>query len=250
MLFIGHGSPMNAIEENLYTRGWKALAAALPRPSAIAVLSAHWFVPGTRVNNDPHPRTVHDMYGFPKARYELSYAVAGATALADEARGLRGNGAVVDNGWGLDHGAWSVLHVMYPQADLPVFQVSIDSEALPQAHYELGRRLAPLRRKSVLLLASGNIVHNLQLVDFGAAGGLPWAVDFDGWVKERVLSRQHADLLEYGRAGKSAALAVPTPDHYQPLLYLLGASRPEEAVAAHLESCVYGSLSMTCYRFG
>lgn len=247
LLFIGHGSPLNALEDNEYTRNWKRIAAALPKPAAILAVSAHWYTDGTRINDARHPKTIYDMYGFPKELYEISYPAPGAPELAHHTRSLIQTGVAIDNNWGYDHGAWVVLHGMYPQADIPVSQLSVDANAGAAAHFEIGKRLAPLREKGVLILGSGNIVHNLSRVNFSMDGGYGWAGEFDNYIKDRIMQGAYRDVMDYRQAGPAAALAVPTPDHFDPLLYILGAADGADQVAVLNDSCIYGSLSMTCY---
>jgi len=249
VIFIGHGSPMNAIEDNPMTRMWRQLGRDLPRPRAILAVSAHWFVPGTCVNDQIQPRQIYDMYGFPRELYELQYAAQGAPELA--ARVQRLTPCPVDNSWGIDHGTWSVLVHLYPQADIPVCQLSIDRTAPPELHFRLGQELAGLRDEGVLILGSGNIVHNLHRVDFARAGGEPWAETFDNAVGEKIRQRDWASLLHPENISpEMARLAIPTPDHYWPLLYVLGASLPADPIDSFNAVCQFGSLSMTGYRFG
>ncbi|MGI6239248.1 MAG: 4,5-DOPA dioxygenase extradiol [Christensenellales bacterium] len=247
-LFIGHGSPMNAIEDNAYAKSWMALGRDLPRPEAILCVSAHWFTGGTRTSDAESPETIYDMYGFPKELYEVVYAAPGSPKFAHATRDLLG-GIPIDNSWGLDHGTWSVLRRMYPDADIPVFQLSVDARASTQAHFDMGRKLAPLRDQGVMILGSGNIVHNLRRVDWNVAGGFPWAEAFDDYIKQSILSGDYARVVDYQQAGESAPLAVPTLDHYAPLLYTLGAAREDDAVRVFNDSCSLGSISMTCYQF-
>lgn len=248
-LFVGHGSPMNAIEENEYTRAWEALAQGLPRPEAILCVSAHWFTRGTRVSALAENRMIYDMYGFPDELYRVVYPAPGAPAVARRALALLGGAARQDDTWGLDHGAWSVLRRMYPQADVPVFQVSVDMDATPETHFALGKALAPLRNEGVMILASGNVVHNLGMVAWGQAGGFPWADTFDRYVREAVTGRAYGRAVAFREAGPSARLAVPTPDHYAPLLYALGAAAQDDALTVFCDARMMGSLSMTGYAF-
>lgn len=249
VLFVGHGSPMNAIEENEFSRAWRALGEALPRPRAILAVSAHWFVAGTRVNGAAQPRQIYDMYGFPQPLYQMKYPAPGAPELALRVRELLPK-AEQDDRWGIDHGTWSVLCHMFPAADVPVTQLSVDYGAPAETHYEIGRALAPLREEGVLILASGNVVHDLRRVDWDMEGGLPWADEFDEYVRRAVLEDRPEDVVQYSRAGDCAREAFPTPDHFYPLLYALGAREPDEAVEVFCKKRVLGSLSMTGYRFG
>jgi len=249
VLFVGHGSPMNAIEENPFTQTWKSVFAGIPKPKAILSVSAHWYVPGTRVSDTAQPKTIYDMYGFSPELYAVTHPAPGAPELALEV-GRRLNVSVtVDNTWGLDHGTWSVLHVVDPVAEIPVFQLSIDKNAEPGTHYALGRQLAFLREQGVLIMGSGNVVHNLRQVDFGVNGGFEWAESFDRAIRERVAARKDEEVVNYSSLGGTARLAVPTPDHFNPLLYALGASDPSDMVSVFNEACTMGSLSMTGYLF-
>ncbi len=248
-LFVGHGSPMNAIEDNEYSRGWKEIAKKFPRPEAILSVSAHWYTDGTKVSDAANPETVYDMYGFPDELYKVLYNAPGAPELAHAAKDLIRADVQIDNSWGLDHGTWSVLHRMYPEADIPVFQLSLDSRTSFGAHFDIGREIASLREKGVLILGSGNIVHNLALVKWGMEGGFPWAVEFDSYIKDKITSRQYEDVISYGNAGKSSEMAFFTPEHFYPLLYVLGASSPEDRLTIFNDSCTMGSVSMTSYLF-
>jgi 4,5-DOPA dioxygenase extradiol len=248
-VFIGHGSPMNAIEDNAFTRGWKEIAAAMPRPEAILSVSAHWYTPGTRVMNNAWPRMIYDMYGFPKELYEVIYPAPGAPELAKQTHALLDGMASLDDGWGFDHGTWSVLGVMFPMADIPVVQLSVDRNATPKTHYEIGQRIASLREQGILVLGSGNVVHNLSLVDFDREDGFDWAYEFDAYIHAAISGHKHANVIEYRRAGECAKPAFPSPDHYYPLLTVLGATGESDAASVFNEACVMGSLSMTCYLF-
>jgi len=249
VLFVGHGSPMNAIEDNAYSRAWSALGESLERPEAILSVSAHWFGRGTRVNDSPTPAMIYDMYGFPEELYRVQYPAPGSPELAHKARALLGDFVTVDNGWGIDHGTWSVLRRVFPKADIPLVQLSINAALTPAEHYALGERLRPLRDEGVLLLGSGNIVHNLSRVDWRMAGGQPWAEEFDQYILGAVQRRSHEDAIFYERAGEAALLAVPSMDHYAPLLYVLGASDEEDAIRVFNDDCTLGSVSMTSYLF-
>ena len=249
VLFVGHGSPMNAIELNEFSRAWRELGLALPRPSAILAVSAHWYVAGTRVNGAAQPRQVYDMYGFPQPLYQLKYPAPGAPELAARIQTLLPETAR-DDRWGIDHGTWSVLCHMFPDADVPVTQLSVDYGAPADAHYAIGRALKPLREEGVLILASGNVVHDLRRVDWDMEGGLPWADEFDEYICRAILEDRPQDVVRYTRAGNSAREAFPTPDHFYPLLYALGAREPGEAAEVFCKKRMMGSLSMTGYRFG
>lgn len=250
VLFVGHGSPMNAIENNRFTAEWEKLKDRIPRPQAILSISAHWFRPGLRVSNDPAPRTIYDMYGFPEELYQVAYAAPGAPQLAQLAKDLIGNGVRIDNSWGLDHGTWSVLCRIYPQADIPVFQLSVDSDAPAKSLYETGQKLHSLRERGVLIFGSGNVVHNLARVNWSMTEeGYPWAEEFDGYIKESILNRNDEKIINYKQAGDAALLSVPALDHYAPLLYVLGAAEREDNISVFNDSCALGALSMTGYLF-
>lgn len=251
VLFVGHGSPTNAIEDNDYTQAWERVAREIPRPRAIVSLSAHWFTRGTRIMNQGHPETIHDMYGFPQALYDLTYDAPGDPELAQEVAGLISRKTTFDQSWGLDHGTWSVLAHLYPERDIPVIQVSIDATATPEEHYRTGRELAPLRDRGVLLLGSGNVVHNLRMVDWSQErGGYDWAREFDDHVKGAIERGGFEDVVGYRSLGQTARLAVPTPDHFSPLLYVLGGGDPVEKAEVFNHSCTLGSLSMTSFLLG
>ncbi len=250
-LFIGHGSPMNALQDNDLTRSWTALGEKLPRPRAILCISAHWETKGVLITSAKSPRIIHDFYGFPQALYEVSYPAPGDPALAKalEARLANFRARADLDGWGLDHGAWSVLKFLYPQADVPVLQLSLDLRRSPAEHYEIGKALAGLRDEGVLILGSGNIVHNLRLFDPRSLDPYPWATAFDAEVARRIKARDHAGLIDYLAMGPEAVLAVPEPDHYLPLLYVLATQGPDE-VALVFNEAIVGSLSMTSAALG
>jgi len=250
VLFVGHGSPMNAIEDNDFSRNWRSLAERIPKPEAIISFSAHWFTDGTKIMNQEKPETIYDMYGFPIELYEVVYDSPGAPDLAKLSKELISKETEFDNSWGIDHGTWSVLVHMYPERDIPVFQISIDAYAPPEAHYQIGKELSSLRGQGVLILGTGNIVHNLRLVDWSMGNkGFEWAYQFDDFINENTLANNHENILNYKDAGKMAKLAVPTPDHFYPLLYVLGASDQEDKITVFNKSCVLGSVTMTGYLF-
>ena len=250
VLFVGHGSPMNAIEDNEFSQTWKALGKRLPRPKAILAVSAHWYSEGTRTSDLENPRMIYDMYGFPEELYELKYPVLGSPELASQLKKSIGDVVSIDNRWGIDHGTWSVLCHMYPDADIPVVQLSIDHQAPAMTHYEIGKKLRSLRADGVLILASGNIVHNLALINWQMEGGYPWAHEFDSFIKNNILEKNHDAVIHHERVGISAEKAFYTPDHYFPLLYALGASEPTDDIEVFNEKCLMGSMSMTGYIFG
>ncbi|MEG6586298.1 4,5-DOPA dioxygenase extradiol [Dendrosporobacter sp. 1207_IL3150] len=248
-IFVGHGSPMIAIEDSPYSRTWAQIAAELPKPEAILSISAHWYTKGTRVMVNDRPRTIHDFYGFPEALYRIMYPASGAPDYARKARELLGDSAVFDESWGLDHGTWCVLRSMYPEADIPVFQVSVDRSASPEEHYALGRKLFDLRNQGVMIFGSGNVVHNLSMIDWSRGGGYDWAYEFDNAIVDHVLKKAHQGVIEYQRLGRPAQMAVPTLEHFLPLLYVLGAVNENDLIRVYNQVCTMGSLSMTSYVF-
>jgi 4,5-DOPA dioxygenase extradiol len=244
--FIGHGSPMNALEDNRYTAAWQQLAATLPRPTAVLAISAHWYTRGTAVTAVQQPKTIHDFRGFPPELFAFQYRAPGDPALAQRAAAALAPIRVIDDrDWGLDHGSWSVLARMYPKADVPVVQLSIDGTREAAYHYELGRRLSSLRDEGVLILGSGNVVHNLRQVDFRPDAPAPdWASGFESAVREHVLSSEHQSLIDYERLNPGAAQSVPTPDHYLPLLYVLGTQADGDRATIPIDGIELGAASM------
>lgn len=252
-LFLGHGNPMNALAKNLYTEGWAAIGTSLPRPQAVLAISAHWYIPGCGVTVNPLPRTIHDFGGFPPELYAVEYPAPGSPELARRVKDLLAPVPVkLDDSWGLDHGTWSVLTHVFPHADIPVVQLAIDERQPPLYHYELGKRLAPLREEGVLIVGSGNLVHNLHSYAWGRAGvdAYDWAIRFENKVRELLLAGDDAPLVAYEGLGRDALLSIPTPDHYLPLLYILGLRRPEDAITFPVEGVDGGSVSMLAVRFG
>jgi 4,5-DOPA dioxygenase extradiol len=250
-LFLGHGNPMNAIQDNAWTRGWRRLGEELPRPRAILAVSAHWYAPETAVTSAAAPRTIHDFGGFPRELYEVRYPAPGDPGLARRVRELLAPLRVVaDEGWGLDHGTWSVLAHLVPDASVPVVQLSLDETAAPAFHFDLGRRLAPLRDEGVLILGSGNLVHNLHAYGWGRHVPEPfeWAVRFETAARRLIVERNAGPLVEYETLGPDALLSVPTPEHFLPLLYVLGARREGDAVDFPVEGIDGGSVSMLTVR--
>ena len=252
VLFVGHGSPMNAIADNEYTRSLRALGARLGKPAAVLCVSAHWLTRGTAVTGMKHPRTIHDFGGFPEALYQVRYPAPGSPEVAALAREALGAGVAVDvEEWGLDHGTWSVLRHMYPEADVPVVQLGIDYGASARRHLEMGEKLRPLREKGVLILGSGNIVHNLRRISFEEdAPPEDWAVEFDAWVKARLEARDFDALAGDLSLAPSGRVGVPTPDHYDPLLYVLGASDAGDRLRWEFEGIQNASISMRSVSFG
>lgn len=248
-LFIGHGSPMNAIEDNPFSRALARLGRGLPRPRAIVAVSAHWLSQGIRVTGDAHPKTVHDFGGFPRELYEVRYPAPGDPTLAREVAALVDG--EVDESRGCDHASWAVVRHMYPEADVPMLELSLDAYATPAQHFEIGRLLAPLRDSGVLLVGSGNLVHNLGAVRWeDGAEPYPWAVEFDAWVRDRLLAGDDAALVGYESLGRVAELAHPTSEHYLPLLYAAALRREGEAVSFFHEGIDLGSVSMRGVRIG
>lgn len=251
-LFLGHGSPMNAIEPGAAVATWKSLAGSLPRPRAILCVSAHWLTRGTGVTAMTHPRTIHDFYGFPQALFDCQYPAPGDPGLAAKVQGLLAPaGVVADQQWGLDHGAWSVLLHMYPAADIPVVQLSLDATLAGSGHYSLAQRLQPLRDEGVLILGSGNVVHNLGLMQrSGTAPAARWAASFEQMVQDSILAHDHGALIDPARLGETARLSVPTAEHYLPLLYVLAQRRGNEPVTVPYAGVEHGSISMLCAQVG
>ena len=246
-LFIGHGSPMNAIEDNPFSRAWAALAQQLRKPEAILCVSAHWETRGTSVTASARPETIHDFHGFPRELFAVQYPARGSQKLAAQVVQLLSGTTPVqlDEQRGLDHGAWSVLLPMYAGATIPVVQLSLDATQGPAFHYQLGQLLAPLRREGVLLMGSGNLVHNLGIMDWQRAGGFDWAERIDARARQLMAAGEHAALIAYETLDEQVNLAVPTPEHYLPLLYTVGAQLPGDRVRFFNERCVMGSISMT-----
>lgn len=249
-LFVGHGSPMNGIEDNMFSRGWSAMAAGMPEPKAVLVISAHWLTRGTRITAMDHPVTIHDFGGFPNELYQVQYPAPGFPALAKETSELiSGTEVVLDHDWGLDHGAWTVVRHMYPEARIPVLQLSIDASKGHAWHYELARELLALRKKGVLVMGSGNMVHNLRMVAWDKLEavdyGFDWARQANEQFKHLILEGDHKRLVDYENLGREAMLAIPTPDHYWPLLYTLGLQTGKDRVSFFNDVAVGGSLTMT-----
>ena len=248
-LFFGHGNPMNAIEDNAYSRAWAALGRALPKPKAILCVSAHWYLPGTLVTAVEKPRTIHDFGGFPRPLYEVQYPAPGDLALCKRVQEL--TGARFDEEWGLDHGTWSVLVHVFPDANIPVVQLSIDETQPAAVHHEIGRKLSALREEGILVIGSGNLVHNLHTFAWGrhAVEPFDWAVRFETSAREWITSGDHTPLIEYEKLGRDAMLSAPTPDHYLPLLYILGARREDDEASFPVEGVDGGSVSMLTVMF-
>jgi 4,5-DOPA dioxygenase extradiol len=252
-IFFGHGNPMNALLRNQYTESWRRIGRSLPRPQAILCVSAHWYVSETAVTVARSPRTIHDFGGFPHELYQVQYPAPGDPELGRSVQKLLAPTAVrLDTNWGLDHGTWSVLCHLYPEADVPVVQLSIDETQPASFHFDLGRRLAPLRDQGTLIVGSGNLVHNLHAYGWGRHLPEPydWAVRFEQTVRELLLAGDHEPLIEYERLGADALLSVPTPDHYLPLLYVVAARKDSEAITFPVEGVDGGSISMLAVQVG
>ena len=252
-IFFGHGNPMNAVSRNSYSEGWAAIGASIPRPKAVLSVSAHWYIPACAITAVPAPRTIHDFGGFPRELYEVQYPAPGSPDLARRVTGLLSPvSAVLDASRGLDHGTWSVLTHVFPKADVPVVQLSIDERQPPLFHYEIGKRLDALRDEGVLVIGSGNLVHNLHTYAWGEHGvqAFDWAVRFENRVRELLLNGDDARIVAYEELGRDAMLSVPTPDHYLPLLYILGLRRGAEPVSFPVQGVDGGSVSMLAVQLG
>jgi 4,5-DOPA dioxygenase extradiol len=252
-IFFGHGNPMNALQQNAWTEGWARIGRELPKPRAIVCVSAHWYPPATLVTAVERPRTIHDFGGFPRPLYEVQYPAPGDLELCRRVQSALSPLEVgLDQRWGLDHGTWSVLVHVFPDADIPVIQLSIDEVQPAQFHYDAGRRLAPLREEGVLLMGSGNLVHNLHAYAWGQHAPEPfdWAVRFESQARAWMLAGDHQPLINYETLGRDAMLSAPTPDHYLPLLYILGTQQPGDAVTFPVEGIDGGSISMLTVQVG
>jgi len=254
VLFIGHGNPMNAIEDNEFSQGWREVGEKIPRPKAILCVSAHWETPKTLVTVMEKPPTIHDFSGFPRALYEVEYTAPGSPWLAAETKNIVKTIDIgLDQEWGLDHGCWSVLRQMFPEANIPVIQMSLAYTQPAQYHYNLAKELAPLRQGGVLIIGSGNMVHNLRRVvfkgnnlsDFNTPFGLPWAIEANDLFKKLINENRHAELVDYHSLGEAVQLAVPTPEHYLPLLYALALKQESETITFFNDKPLAGSLTMT-----
>jgi 4,5-DOPA dioxygenase extradiol len=255
VLFIGHGSPMNAIEDNEFSQRWQQMGNEIPTPKAVVVISAHWLTKGTLVTAMPNPKTIHDFGGFPQALFDVQYPAPGSPELATEIQKLITNPAVeLDHDWGLDHGTWSVVKHMYPDADIPVLQLSIDYYKPAAYHYELAKQLLSLRKKGVLIIGSGNMVHNLRMVAWDKLNepeyGYDWALEMNDIFKNKISNGFHNELIQYEKLNKSATLAIPSPDHYYPLLYILALQTDSDNVEFFNDKAVGGSLTMTSVKIG
>ncbi|MBD0276861.1 MAG: 4,5-DOPA dioxygenase extradiol [Flavisolibacter sp.] len=255
VLFVGHGSPMNGIEVNAFSRRWKELAKEIPTPKAVLVISAHWLSKGTRITAMDFPPTIHDFSGFPKELFDVQYKVPGSPSLAKETAAIIKSAQVeLDHDWGLDHGAWTIIRQMYPEATIPVLQLSIDYTKSPQHHYELAKELYGLREKGVLIVGSGNMVHNLRMAAWDRLNdleyGYDWAIQMNHTFKNLISNGQHDKLIHYESLGREALLSIPTPEHYFPLLYTLGLKGSKDDISFFNDKVVAGSLTMTSVKMG
>ena len=253
VIFFGHGNPLNALQQNDWTEGWATIGKSIPRPRAIVCVSAHWYLPATLVTAMDQPRTIHDFGGFPRELYQVQYRAPGSVEIARQVQELLAPlPAGLDQSWGLDHGTWSVLVHAYPEADVPVVQLSIDETQPAAFHFELGKRLAPLRDEEVLIIGSGNLVHNLHTYAWGRQIPEPydWAVRFEDAAKQLMIDGEFEPLIDYETLGRDAVLSIPTPDHYLPLLYVLGTKRDGDAVTFPVQGVDGGSVSMLTVQIG
>jgi 4,5-DOPA dioxygenase extradiol len=254
VLFLGHGSPMNAIEENEFVAAFRNVATKIPKPNAILCISAHWETNGTYVTAMKNPRTIHDFGGFPKELFAVQYPAPGSPDLARETKSLVTKTEIgLDDKWGLDHGAWSVIKHLYPNADIPVIQMSIDYKQNPQFHYELARQIKSLREKGVLIIGSGNMVHNLGMVEWRRLNetfGFDWAIEANDKMKQYILDGNHTALINFRSQGKAFDLAIPTPEHYLPMVYALALQEKNEEIQLFNDKAIAGSLTMTSIKIG
>jgi 4,5-DOPA dioxygenase extradiol len=254
VLFLGHGSPMNAIGENEFVKGFRKMGEEIPKPKAILCISAHWETRGTHVTAMEKPRTIHDFGGFPQALYEIQYPAPGNPGLAREIKNkMKKTGIGLDESWGLDHGAWTVFMHMYPNADVPVVEMSLNYDQPPQYHFDLARELSSLREKGILIIGSGNMVHNLRMIAWDKLDdtfGYEWALEADERMRKFILGGDHKSLINYPKQGRAFQLSIPTPEHFLPLLYVLALQKPNEPVSFFNSKPVGGSLTMTSVRIG
>ena len=254
VLFVGHGSPMNGIEDNEFSQYWKKLAQEIERPKAVLCISAHWLTKGTFVTAMEKPKTIHDFGGFPQALFDVQYPAPGDPILAAEtAKLITSTHVELDHDWGLDHGTWTIVRHMYPDADIPVLQMSIDYNQPAQYHYDLAKELNSLRKKGVLIIGSGNMVHNLRMIAWDKLNepyGFDWALEMNELFKKKIEENDHTALIQYEKLHSAAKLAIPTPDHYYPLIYTLGLKDSNETVTFFNDQPMAGSLTMTSVKFG
>ena len=252
-IFFGHGNPMNAVQSNAFTKGWNAIGQRLPKPRAILCVSAHWYVPAVAVTAMERPRTIHDFGGFPRELFEVQYPAPGSPELAERVAALLGGDVLTDETrWGLDHGTWSVLVHVFPQADVPVVQLSINEAEPAQFHYDMAKKLRPLRDEGILVMGSGNLIHNLHTYAWGKRNVEPfdWALRFEETARALMMARDHQPLISYETLGRDAMLSAPTPDHYLPLLYILALQDEGESVTFPVSGFDGGSISMTAVQIG
>lgn len=255
VLFIGHGSPMNGIEDNEFSQTWSKFGKEIPKPKAVLVISAHWLTRGTHITAMPNPKTIHDFGGFPQALFDVQYPAPGSPDLAEGTSKLITSTDVgLDHDWGLDHGTWTVVRHMYPNADIPVLQLSIDYSKPPQYHFELAKQLKELRKKGVLIIGSGNMVHNLRMIAWDKMQvdnyGFDWAIEMNTIFKEKIGNSDFKSLIDYEKLGAGAKLAIPTPDHYYPLLYAMALQDSKDGINFFNDKLVGGSLNMTSVKWG
>jgi 4,5-DOPA dioxygenase extradiol len=252
VLFLGHGSPMNALEQNEFSETWQQFGKSLPKPAAVLCISAHWETCGTFVTAMDEPPTIHDFGGFPQALFDVQYPAPGNRELASETKDLiTGFEVKPDYNWGLDHGCWSIMKHLYPNADVPVIQLSLDYNKSPRQHYDLAQQLGALRRKGVLILGSGNIVHNLRMINWHKPNeGSDWGYEANEKLKKLIVNGDHKQLFDYKSLGHAVELSVPTPEHFLPLIYSLGLKENNEDITIHNDKIVMGSISMTSFKIG
>jgi len=255
VFFIGHGSPMNGIEQNIFSKKWQEIGKTIDLPCAVLVVSAHWLTTGTLVTAMSEPKTIHDFGGFPKELFDVQYPAPGSPFLAEEtAKLITSTNVGLDHDWGLDHGTWSIVRHMFPDANVPVLQLSIDYNKSAAYHYNLAKELYDLRKRGVLVIGSGNMIHNLRMIDWNNMAepgfGFDWAKSLNETFKKKILSKDHKNLIEYDRLGEAARLAIPTPDHYYPMLYALALINNKDDVSIFNDEYVGGSLSMTSFCLG
>lgn len=255
VLFVGHGSPMNGIEINEFSRKWIELAGQINKPNAVLVVSAHWYINSTRITAMNFPSTIHDFGGFPQELFEVQYPAPGSLALAEETKNIIHSTKVeLDHDWGLDHGSWSIVRHMYPEADVPILQLSIDYTKPAAYHYDLAKELFQLRKRGILIIGSGNMVHNLRMLAWDKLNvggfGFDWALEMNHNFKSLIQNGNHDSLIHYEKLGKEALLSIPTPEHYLPLIYSIGLSTKQDAISFFNDKAVAGSLTMTSVQFG
>lgn len=247
-IFVGHGSPMNAIESNSYTDQWRLIGEKY-KPKGIVVISAHWYTSGNKTQDDLEANKINDIYGFPRGLYELAYPARGNREMTQAITESLGKEVIIDNSWGIDHGTWSVLLHMYPNADIPVVQLSVDRDKRPEEQVQVGKKIAGLRNQGYMILGSGNVVHNLRMINPDLSDGSQWAQRFDDYIENAIRSSNYEACIDYSKLGDASQYSVPTPEHYYPLLNVLGAVSKEDVVTVFNKAYEMGSLSMTSYLF-